>query len=34
MLKSKKQWEYYTEQSYKLISSKLASKIKKQIGLI
>lgn len=31
---SKKQWEYYVQQSYHLISSKLPAKIKKQIGLI
>lgn len=31
---SKKQWEYFIEQSYKLISSKLPTKIKKQIGII
>jgi predicted DNA-binding protein (MmcQ/YjbR family) len=31
---SKKQWEYYAEQSYRLISSKLPGKIKKQIGLM
>ncbi|MES2565904.1 MAG: MmcQ/YjbR family DNA-binding protein [Bacteroidota bacterium] len=31
---NKKQWEYYAEQSYRLISSKLPPKIKKQIGLI
>ena len=31
---SKKQWEYYSQQSYQLIASKLPAKIKKQIGLI
>ncbi|MCD6019043.1 MAG: hypothetical protein K0S53_2164 [Bacteroidetes bacterium] len=30
---SKKQWEHYAGQSYKLIASKLPAKIKKQIGL-
>jgi len=31
---SKKQWEYYAEQSYQLVASKLPVKIKKEIGLI
>lgn len=31
---SKKQWEYYAEQSYRLVASKLPRKIKKEIGLI
>jgi predicted DNA-binding protein (MmcQ/YjbR family) len=31
---SKKQWEYYAAQSYRLIASKLPPKIKKQIGLV
>lgn len=30
---SKKEWEYYAEQSYKLIASKLTTKLKKQTGL-
>jgi predicted DNA-binding protein (MmcQ/YjbR family) len=29
---SKKQWEYYAQQSHRLVASKLPSKIKKQIG--
>jgi predicted DNA-binding protein (MmcQ/YjbR family) len=30
---SKKEWEYFIAQSYKLIAQKLPSKIKKEIGI-